>query len=296
VTPDARYLISVGGPGGEVFALEANGSIGECVQTLHFRKTGNENQGQRIGVAHGDFGGLRHGAHSVDISPDGKMAWVADIGANCIWSLSIPESHTSSIYQGAKVQVLEEMQQYISPRPTDGPRHTFPHPNGKVLYSVQEHSSMVDAFSLAVNGTIEHHLSGVKIIPEDKDPKDYWADEVRLSRTSSPPKYLYASTRGLEKRTKGYVAVFRLDDKGQIDGEVLDMYETETSGGLANAVEPAPNGGDGVEYIALTDSEEGFVFVLSFHETEGRLKEVARVKLGENDEGKVIGAATAIWL
>jgi len=155
---------------------------------------------------------------------------------------------------------------------------------------------MVDAFSLAPNGTIETHLSGVKIIPEDKDPKDYWADEVRLSRTSSPPKYLYASTRGLEKGTKGYVAVFSLDDAGQINGEALDMYETETSGGLANAVEPAPEGGDGVEYIALTDSEEGYVFVLSFDETERRLKEVARGKLGEDDQGKVIGAATAVWL
>jgi len=294
VTADARCLMSVGGPGGEVFALEPNGSIGKRVQTLHFRKTGNENQGQRAGVAHGDFGGLRHGAHSVDISPDGKTAWVADIGANCIWSMSIPEISTNSIEQEDDLQVLKEIQQYISPRPTDGPRHAFPHPNGKVLYAVQEHSSMVDAFSLAEDGTIQTHLSGVKIIPEDKDPKDYWADEVRLSRTSSPPKYLYASTRGLEKETKGYVAVFQLDDKGQIDGKALDIYATETSGGLANAVEPAPKGGDGVEYIALTDSEEGFVFVLSFDETEGRLKEVARVKLGEN--GKVIGAATAVWL
>ncbi|GAB7343887.1 hypothetical protein MBLNU457_1844t1 [Dothideomycetes sp. NU457] len=297
VTPDNRYLLSVGGPGGEVFALGRDGSIGKCVQTLQLRRTGDEDLGQRIGVAHGDFGGLRHGAHSVDISPDGKTAYIADIGANGIWSFHISEFPTSQTWEGGETQVLETMYRHASPRATDGPRHALPHPNGKVLYCVQEHSSMVDAFSLLADGSIDKHLGGVKIIPDDKDPKDFWADEVRLSRTSSPPKYLYASTRGLEKSTKGYVAVFRLDDEGHINEEIMDMYETETSGGLANAIEPAPRGGDGIEYIALTDSEQGFVSILAFTEAEGKIKQVAKVKLTEdNGNEEVIGAATAVWL
>jgi len=297
VTPDNRYLLSVGGPGGEVFALERDGSIGRCVQTLQLRETGNENQGQRIGVAHGDFGGLRHGAHSVDICQDGKTAYIADIGANCIWSFHIPESPTSRTEEGGETRVLIPMYKHPSPRPTDGPRHAFPHPNGKVLYCVQEHSNMVDAFSLRADGSIHKHISGVKIIPDDKDPKDFWADEVRLSMTSSVPKYLYASTRGLEKSTKGYVTVFRLDAEGHIDENVVDMYETETSGGLANAIEPAPRGGEDTEYLALTDSEQGFVSILAFGETEGKIKEVAKVQLqGDKGEQEVIAAATAVWL
>lgn len=155
VTPDNRYLISVGGPGGEVFAIESDGAIGRCIHILQFRKEGDENQGQRIGVAHGNFGGLRHGAHSVDISPDGKTAYVADIGANCIWSFNVTEFPASGAEEGAETKVLAPMHKHISPRPTDGPRHAFPHPNGKVLYCLQEHSSMVDAFSLKADGSID---------------------------------------------------------------------------------------------------------------------------------------------
>lgn len=49
-----------------------------------------------------------------------------------------------------------------------------------------------------------------------------------------------------------------------------------------------------MEYIALTDSEEGFVFILAFDGRE--LTEVARTKLKYGNEDRVVGAATAVWL
>jgi len=147
---------------------------------------------------------------------------------------------------------------------------------------------MVDVFSVAADGTTLSHVQGVKIIPQNMDKKLFWADEVRLSQ-GTQPQYLYASTRGLEKGTNGYVAVFKLDAQGTIaTTEPLCMYETPTSGGWANAVEPGPCT-DAVQYLALTDSEDCMVMVLSW---DGKnIKEVARVKL---DEGA--GAATAVWL
>jgi carboxy-cis,cis-muconate cyclase len=66
------------------------------------------------------------------------------------------------------------------------------------------------------------------------------------------------------------------------------MWETPTSGGWANAIQPGPTV-DGIEYIALTDSAEGLVMVLSWDGRE--FKEAARAKL---DEG--VGPATAVWL
>ena len=298
----STHLYSVGGPTGEVFLLNPDdGSIGDLVQELSFRKPNELKDGAQGEDVHGNFGGLRHGSHSVDISPDGRSLYIADIGHNCIWTytINLSSSSSSSSSTGSEQQqeVLTLRQKLISPRTNDGPRHTWPHPNGRVLYSLQEHSSMVDAFSIASDGVTLKHLHGIKIIPADKDPKNYWADEVRLSLTSGDkPKYMYASTRGLQADTKGYVAVCRLDEEGLIVGDgALDIYETETSGGLANAVEPAPPGGPDaeVEYMALTDSQEGFVFVLGF---DGRaVREVARVKL-EGEGGKVVQAATAVWL
>ncbi|KAI4748645.1 Muconate cycloisomerase 1 [Aureobasidium sp. EXF-12298] len=277
-------LYSAGGPTGEVFSLSTDSSIGPLIQNLEFRdQGGNENDGARSGVKHGDFGGLRHGAHSVDLSASGTELFIADIGHNCIWSYNISSTPTT---QGK----LENRQKWIASRENDGPRHTWPHPNGKILYSVQEHSCYVDALSIS-----DDLISGVRIIPKDKDEKNYWADEVRLSRPASgSPRYLYASTRGLEKETKGYVAVFELDEDDLVRGEAIDIFETATSGGIANAIEPAPmTEGQGVEYLAMTDSQEGYVFMLAFDGK--RITEVARTQL-TGDDGKTLAAATAVWL
>lgn len=284
------HVYSAGGPTGEVYSINEDGGLGELVQELSFVEDEKKQvSGEKI--PHGNFGGLRHGAHSADLSPDGKSLYIADIGRNCVWTYSVNSSSDSTrlhLALGSK---------HVSPRPTDGPRHTTPHPTGNYLYSLQEHTSMVDVFSILPDGTSLAHVQGVRIIPDDKDPKDYWADEVRLStQNGSEPRFLYASTRGLESTTRGYVAVFKILPSGEIaDDKPVDMFETATSGGWANAVEPAPLrlGTGSVEYLAMTDSEEGWVFVLSFDGE--RVKEEAKVKLVSED-GSRQGAATAVWL
>ena len=313
------HLYSVGGPTGEVFKLSKDGSIGDLVQELDFVDPEGVNvSAQRGAVSHGDFGGLRHGAHSVDLSPDGKSLYVADIGRNCIWTYSInsapetggPRRQIGSWTSGGDANSVQQphlqlASKHISPRSHDGPRHTWPHPNGQILYSLQEHSSVVDLFSIDSDGVTLKHLTGVKIIPADKDPKEYWADEIRLSTgpDKSKPRYMYASTRGLVTETKGYVAVFELKPVGTLASDTaLDIWETPTSGGIANAIEPAPwqspPTGDQVEeivqYLSLTDSEEGWVIVLSF---DGKkVRDVASVNLGQTAEGEVVKAATTVWL
>jgi carboxy-cis,cis-muconate cyclase len=287
-------VYSAGGANGEVFAIGPDGGVGELVQGLSFLEPEAE---QKVSQAvHGDFGGLRSGAHSVDLSPDMRSLYVADIGRNCIWTYTVDPKATAE--SGRKHLTLGS--KHISPRENDGPRHTWPHPNGRILYSLQEHTSIVDLFSVADDGvTLEHH-SAVKIIPAEKGAKHYWADEVRLSTlpadSKESPRYMYASTRGLEKNTKGYVAVFALKPNGTLEDEkAICIWETPTSGGIANAIEPAPYYGDGkLQYLAMTDSEEGWVFVLSFDGKE--IKEVAGVELGKTEEGGVVQAATAVWL
>lgn len=295
VCSNATHVFSAGGPSGEVFKIEADGSIGDLVQELDFVSGQGENQSEKRGkVAHGDFGGLRHGAHSVDLSPDGKSLYVADIGRNCIWTYKVLHSK-----RAIADPPLEFGVKHLSPREHDGPRHTWPHPNGKILYSLQEHSSMVDVFSISTDGVTLEHAQACSVLPAGKDCKKYWADEVRHSTGPDPtsPRYLYASNRGLEADTKGYVAVYKLKDDGFLESEEpLNIWETPTSGGLANAIEPAAHKkehGD-LEYLALTDSQDGWVSVLSF---DGKkILEVAKVNLGKTEDGQVVGCATAVWL
>lgn len=305
VTATQNALFSAGGPSGEVFSLDLN--TGEIVNPVRYTN-GHTNgvsearstipplqkinflDGQKGNDANGvlDFGGLRHGAHSADLSPDNKAIYVADIGRNCIWTYAVADD--GSLTLGEK---------HISPREDDGPRHVWPHPSGKYVYCLQEHTSMVDVFETSQGGTILKHVQGVKIIPADMSPKLFWADEVRTSFSNGDkPKYMYASTRGLEADTKGYLAVFALDEQGLVDqtsgdGGLLEMWQTPTSGGWANAVQPGPTI-DGVEYLALTDSEEGLVMVLAWDGQ--KIKECGRVRLEGGTAGKVEGAATAVWL
>lgn len=296
VCSNATHLFSCGGPTGEVFRLEADGSIGNLVQNLDFVTGQGDNQSEQRGaVAHGDFGGLRHGSHSVDLSPDGKSLYIADIGRNCIWTYKVLHAK-----RGINDPPLELGTKHISPRSHDGPRHTWPHPNGKILYSLQEHSSMVDVFSIESDGVTLKHLQGCSVLPAGKDCKLYWADEVRCSTgpDASKPRYLYASNRGLVSGTKGYVAVYKLREDGTLESEdAVDILETRTSGGLANAIEPAPwrkgyEGSD--EFMAMCDSEDGVVSILRFD--GNKIEEVAMVELGKTEDGKVVGAATPVWL
>ncbi|KPI43017.1 Muconate cycloisomerase 1 [Cyphellophora attinorum] len=319
VTATKTALFSAGGPSGEVFSLDPesgaiiqpssekpdsnhpNGtntsSKIQPLQTLSFIDAENK---QNAGNAVLDFGGLRHGAHSTDLSPSEHALYVADIGRNCIWTYSVSPTN-GTLTLGEK---------HISPRPDDGPRHVWPHPNGKVVYCLQEHTSIVDVFECDEAGVKLTWVQGRRIVPKEHGKELFWADEVRTSLSNGgSPKYLYASTRGLKEGvTPGWVAVYALDVNGLITSTgsetaedskdehnqngLLALWETPTSGGWANAVQPGPTV-DGVEYLALTDSEKGYVMVLSWDGRE--IKEAARVRL-EGGGDKVEGAATAVWL
>ena len=314
-----RYLASISGPSGEIWRLDShtgdfdhersNSSstteelfthiqdldfvTGECYMR-NGKETTIDNTKRLSGLQtskssqYGDFGGLRHGAHGIDFSPDGTIAFVPDIGRNCIWVYRV----------GAKDGCFELLQQCKAPRSNDGPRHAWAHPNGKLIYSVQEHSSMVDVFEVNESG-IEWKQAG-RILPKGQSPEYFWADEVRLTPEvgGNAPEFLLASTRGLETTTKGYVATFKLNADGlfvesgadTIEGCFpTDVWQTSTSGGIANAIEPAPQQYTAGRYhVALTDSEQGIFSILSIE--AGRVREAARLQI----EGKQF--ATAVWL
>ncbi|UZJ50785.1 hypothetical protein CBS101457_000105 [Exobasidium rhododendri] len=318
-------LYTVGGPTGEVVRLvEGCGSFpstSTTLQNLDFvrghvhRPEEEEEKASHVDSSDAavmDFGGLRHGSHSIDLSPDGSIAYVADIGRNCVWVYTVSPADGT----------LTLSQKLLSPRPDDGPRHVWPHPNGKVVYVLQEHSCFVDVFQVCLSPdavpveatedvalqsktVVLTFIQGVRIIPSHLSHSLFWADEVRLSPGASPT-HLLASTRGLTPETKGYVALFVLDHEGRIaeqerEDDVerwTDLWQTPTSGGWANAVEPCYKmltGPDGSEstYAALTDSERGLVMVLQVK--EDKLECVAQLELGEVG-GAVRGAATAVWI
>jgi carboxy-cis,cis-muconate cyclase len=127
---------------------------------------------------------------------------------------------------------------------------------------------------------------------------------------------MFASTRGLSAETKGWVAVFQLDKDGLVVpqsrdendelGDALCLWQSPTSGGWANAIEPAPTflrGPNGTsQYAALTCSEVGVVRMLRLDVPNPQkpnlasIHEVATLAIGKDDNGKLRGAATAVWI
>ncbi|KAJ9101802.1 hypothetical protein QFC21_003141 [Naganishia friedmannii] len=139
-------------------------------------------------------------------------------------------------------------------------------------------------------------------------------------RTSPAGDVLFASTRGLKPSEKGYIIAIALDPAtGLFSGESnidatsgneehtsLHRWETLTSGGWANAIAVCPEvGSNGEVWISLTDSEEGWVWMLQWmlargFEIVGRVYlnqvEEGNIKEEETAEGKdVIGASVTVW-
>lgn len=349
----ANVLYSVGGPSGEVFALHPDtGDFGSSdglpaisnvpqsearVQEIDFlhggrisrpgkrltqaeRANDQNDKGEHSGVL--AFGGLRHGSHSIDVGPpsattNGELlrpVYVADIGRNSTFVYTADES--GALQLACRVQAPEE---------NDGPRHAWAHPNGKVVYVVEEHSNVIDVYRVKWHedsGESNHdgyegetrrltlsHAQRLSILPPDEPAKKFWADEVRLSPVQTNgghdyPRWLFGSTRGLEADTKGYVALFELDERGYVLGAergaatqhqaYTDIYQTPTSGGWANAIEPCPwiieDGGSGV-YAVLTDSEEGLIVALTI-DIEEEVQDAASDRGHVSVTGQVSGSVS----
>ena len=101
-----RAVYSAGGASGEVFAIDRStgGFLVSSKQDSDYSPLQKlsfvEDQPQQDDGSVMDFGGLRHGAHSADLSPDGKTVYVADIGRNAIFTFSVDRLEYSVTAQG----------------------------------------------------------------------------------------------------------------------------------------------------------------------------------------------------
>lgn len=117
----------------------------------------------------------------------------------------------------------------------------------------------------------------------------YWADEVVFSvpsSNSSSPKYLLAATRSHTEGLTGYVSAFSLDgDTGAVAAQLF-LLPTTNSGGVSNAVAPAPWGDE--RYFGLPDSVSDFVEIWRLAEDGASAAPVAHLDLAA-------GPANMIW-
>lgn len=281
----SHFLYSAGGPTGEVHLIDqTTGAIQEKVQEIIFLREGEAAlpKADKTRVA------LRYGAHNVDIGQN-RLAFIADVGRNSILTYK----------QDSEQGTLQLLSETFMISEGDGPRHVVPSPDGQFVYSVTEHTSYVDVFHVEEHAQLKH-LQRVSILPPSSDIHQYRGDTVRLSPDGQ---YLFATTRGKNASTKGFVKVWQINHAGS-SKEILQeryTYTTRNSGGKANAIEFAPRYGTNVQntektidYAVLTDDQEGYITVLEWDGED--LKEISTIRLPLLDDGQSQGASQAIWV
>ncbi|KAM0811513.1 putative Carboxy-cis,cis-muconate cyclase [Seiridium cardinale] len=212
--------------------------------------------------------------HGTAFSPDSKFLYSADDSGNTLWTHSIDQ-------ETGEVTLVANL---TAPSSGADPRHAAVHPNGTHIYVVLEGSSQVAQYSIdADTGIPSFDNVTYPLLVSGEDTADYWADEVALSFSNG---YLWATNRGRDTNTTGYISAFTLDE----DGAILEqkfLLPTTSSGGAANSVAPSPFSD---RFAALTDSSVGFVEIWELADDGSSAQVIAHLDL--NDGGC---CANAVW-
>ncbi|POW20437.1 hypothetical protein PSHT_03498 [Puccinia striiformis] len=267
ITSKHGLLFSAGGPTGEIHQLNQDtGAIEKKLQELLFvpaEALHNEDKSRKA---------LRNGSHAIEISSLDEWSQL-DMGIQPEFSKEIPR-----IFVRGQMSFNPVMDLAIQSSVRTG-----------------EGSSRVDLYHVTPSGIV--HQASSSVIGEPLEHSKYRGDTVRILPSSflyssTDHEYIFATTRGIDYSQHGQLAVFKYDmNTGTLDN--LIRWETQTSGGKANAVEfsHVKLVGNKVELV-LTDDEVGWVSILEC-DLDKRIVTVISSCLIDQ-EG--IGASHAVWI
>jgi 6-phosphogluconolactonase len=147
-------------------------------------------------------------AHSINVSPDNRFAFVADLGIDKIMIYRLDVS---------KGTITANSPAFAQVKPGAGPRHFAFHPNGKYAYVINELDCTITAFAYdAASGALTQ-IQTITTLPDDFGGSNTCA-EVRVHPSG---KFVYGSNRGHDS-----IAVYGVDlAKG-----TLTFVEHESAG------------------------------------------------------------------
>jgi len=234
VTPDGRTALTAHYSGGYLnsFPVRADGSLGECASHIQHTMTGAHPQQS---APH---------PHCIDVSPDGRFAFVADLAADRIFRYRIG---AGSALEGGDVVARVKS--------ASGARHLAFSPDGRRVYLITELGATVVAYDYdATNGTLAE-AQVVPVVPDGFSGRR-WASEVAVHPGR---KFLYASNRADDES----IAVFAIE---AASGRLSFVQRT---GGLAHprhfAISP-----DG-RWLLCANHDANNVFVFGIDESTGKL-------------------------
>ena len=189
-------VANYGSGSASVVPIKPNGSLAE--PTGFVQHTGSSANPSRQKGPH---------AHSINVSPDNRFAFVADLGIDkvMIYKLNIE-----------KGTITKNNPPYAKVKPGAGPRHFSFHPSGKYAYVINELDGTVTAFTYeSASGTLSE-IQTITTLPTGFNANNKCA-EIRVHPTG---RFLYGSNRGHNS-----IVVYKIDSsKG-----TLTFVEHETA-------------------------------------------------------------------
>jgi 6-phosphogluconolactonase len=245
-----KYLLVANYTGGSVavFPIQQDGKLGEA--SAFIQHNGHGPNAQRQEAAH---------AHSIDLSPDNRFAFVDDLGLD---ELKIYR------FDSSKGTLTPNDPPFAKVEAGAGARHFALAPSGKFAYVVDEMGSKVSVFASDLsNGTL-HPLQTISTIPADFKGEN---DDAEIHIHPSG-KFLYASNRGHDS-----IAVFSIDPG---KGTLTLVEVTPTQGKIPRSFEIDPTG----TLLFAANQKSDNIVVFKIDANTGRL----------TPTGKVLSVATPV--
>ena len=243
VDHSGKYVLVANYTGGSiaVFPIQPDGKLGEA--TAFIQHTGHGANPQRQEAAH---------AHSIDLSPDERFAFVDDLGLD-----------ESLVYKFDKNKgsLTPNDPPYVKLDPGAGPRHFVLHPSGRFAYVVAEMASTVTTFSVDLQAGTLKSLQTLSTLPKDfKGDND--DAEVHVLPNG---KFLYTSNRGHDS-----IAVFAIDPE---KGTLTPVEDVLTQGKTPRSFEIDPSG----RYLFAENQESNNIVIFRIDQKTGRLTPTGQV-------------------
>ena len=200
VDPTGKCVLVANYSSGSVASLpvQQDGSLGEAAS--FFQHSGSSADPQRQKGPN---------AHCFVISPNNKHALAADLGIDKVMIYTL---------DAAKAKLTPNAAQpFAKLTPGSGPRHLTFHPNGKLVYLINELANTITVFDWnAAEGTLKEKQT-IATLPKDFTGKSYTAD----LKITPDGKHLYGTNRGHDS-----LASYRIAADG-----TLTLLTIQSSGG-----------------------------------------------------------------
>jgi len=186
-------------------------------------------------------------AHCVAVSPDDRFALVADLGMDEVLIYRLNAAT-------AAMQVNDP--KFVKVAPGSGPRHLAFHPNGRLVYLINEMGSTIITFAYDAQTGALHELQTVSTLPADYKGQNDTA-EIQVHPSG---KFVYGSNRGHDS-----IAVFAVDPKA---GTLKLVENVSTQGKTPRGFSIDPTG----QYLIAANQQSNNLVVFRIDQTSGRLK------------------------